>query len=222
MTPPAAGIPPPALQRNGSSTATYASYVPHDLKYSATFEDTLMDAVLSSDSQDQGLRIVPHDSDEQAAEGQSVRAADIDFASLPQITEEELPLPLDDPRRIYASPIPGVKLTHPGGYLEGGPGLDPEMDTFPDDFFTNLYPSISAPGELDDAVKREVEKGVELLKQRLEARRQGKEKNERIEKELRTLTDQHQMELKIQSRIAEERRKKKEAKEKKRGARGGG
>jgi len=213
---------PPPLERNGSSTATYASYVPHDLKYSATFEDALVDAVLSADSQSEGIRIIPYDSDEQPVEGDSVRAEDVDFAALPHITEEELPLPLDDARRVYASPVPGVRLTHPGGYLEGGPGLDPEMDTFPDDFFTNTHPSISTTAQLDEAVKSEVASSVALLKQRMEARRQGREKNERIEKELRTLMDQHQMELRLQDRMANERRKKKEAREKKREGKAGG
>lgn len=36
---------------------------------------------------------------------------------------EELPLGLGDERRRFASGIAGVRLTHPGGRLEGGPGV---------------------------------------------------------------------------------------------------
>lgn len=213
----------PPVPRHNSALSGHASYVPHDLKYSASFEDSLIDTVLSSQSHGRpGVRVLPEDSDEQPVPGQSIRIDQIDWNDLPRIEEDELPLPLDDRRRIFASHIPGVKLTHPGGYLEGGPGLDPEMDTFPEDFFANQAASIASSAQLQAAIAKEVDASMELLKQRLRARREAREKNERIGRELKTLIDQHEMELKIQSRMAEDQKRKKEARERRRRERDGG
>lgn len=199
----------------------YASYVPHDLKYNADFEDSLADVLLEApNTTDSGLRVIPENSDEQPRDGISVRATDIHLPDLPSIAEEQLPIPLNDPRRIYRSSVPGIKLTHPGGYLEGGPGLDPEMDTFPDDFISHR-PQISTQAQLDAAIGKEVAASVEVLKERMRARRRAKEKNDQIEKELRALVDQHSMELKIQRRLADEQREKREAKERRRREKGG-
>lgn len=221
VSPTAAGDASPS-NNDDVFNSLYASYVPHDLKYSADFEDSLADLLLEAkDTSDTGLRVIPEDSDEQPQDGVSIRATDILLPDLPSIAEDELPLPLTDPRRIFASAIPGIKLTHPGGYLEGGPGLDPEMDTFPDDFIGHR-PGISNATELESAIRREVETSVEMLKERMRARQRAKERNEQIEKELRVLEDQHGMELKIQRRMAEEQRVKREARERKRREKGGG
>jgi hypothetical protein len=194
----------------------YASYVPHDLKYSTDFEDSLVQALLDPEAKtDIGIRVIPDESDEAPEEGVSIRARDILLPSLPNISEEELPLPLSDPRRVFASAIPGIRLTHPGGYLEGGPGLDPELDTFPDDF-------LNTAAALNTAIQSDIEAQIETLKDRLRARQKAKEKNEQIEKELRALVDQHNMELKIQRRMAEEQKAKRAAKEKKKRERAGG
>ena len=200
------------LNPDDAFNTLYASYVPHDLKYSADFEDSLADILLdeAKNTSDTGLRVIPEDSDEQPREGVSIRETDVLLPDLPGIAEDELPLPLNDPRRIFTSAIPGIKLTHPGGYLEGGPGLDPEMDTFLDDFI-GRRPGISNARELDRAIQREVDASVELLRERMRARQRAKEKNEQIEKEIRALVDQHSMELKIQRRMAEEQREKREA-----------
>ena len=53
-------------------------------------------------------------------------------------------------------------------------------------------------------------------------RRAAKERNEQIEKELKALRDQHEMELKIHNRMREESERKKEAREKRRRDREGG
>ncbi|KAF2774030.1 hypothetical protein EJ03DRAFT_254990, partial [Teratosphaeria nubilosa] len=200
--------PPQEEQPNGA----WAHYVPHDLKYNSDFEDALMRAVLDPDVKQDGIRVIPSDSIEQPEDGISVRANDISLQSLPSIPEDELPIPLDDPRRIFASPVAGVKLTHPGGYLEGGPGLDPNEDTFTD-FFLGNNSDINSADELRMAIQKDVDSQVEVLKERLRARQQAKERNEQIEKELKALMDQHSMELKVQNRIAEENARKKEARE---------
>lgn len=205
-----------------SISGFYASYVPHDLKYNTDFEDSLVQALLDPNAKnDVGLRVIPDDSDEAPEEGASIRARNIVLSDLPSISEGELPLPLNDPRRVFASAIPGIKLTHPGGYLEGGPGLDPDLDTFPDDFL-NHKASVGTATALRAAIQNDIDEQVEALKERLRARQKAKEKNEQIEKELRALVDQHNMELKIQRRMADEQRAKREAKEKKRKERAGG
>ncbi len=212
-----------ATAQGGESTngASYVSYVPHDLKYGADFEDSLIQAVLGSGGQSSGIRVIPDDSNEQAVEGQSVRASEMTLRTLPVISEDELPLPLSDARRVFASPLPGVRLTHPGGYLEGGPGLDSEMDTFQDDFISSR-PSMTTSAQLKKALQKEIDSSVEALKERLLARRKARERNEQVEKELKTLMDQHDMELRIQNRMQEERARKKEAREKRRRDREGG
>lgn len=195
--------------------------MPHDLKYSADFEDALMSAVFNPNARSEGIRLIPSDSSEERQDGVSERVGDEDLLSRPVIAEDELPLPLNDPRRMFASPVPGVKLTHPGGYLEGGPGLDPELDTFPEDFLSS-HPTITTTPELRKAVEEEVGKSMELMKERLTRRKEAKERNEQIEKELKELRDQHSVELKVHNRIAEENLRKREAREKRRREKAGG
>lgn len=215
--PPGAPTPPQEEQPNGA----YANYLPHDLKYRADFEDALMHVVLNPPQHLDGIRIIPEESSEIPVEGVSLKADAISLQSLPQILEDELPLPLDDPRRIFASRIPGVKLTHPGGYFEGGPGLDPNLDSFAEHFF-NSNPSAVNASTLRTAVDKEVAMLDEQLRKRLEARRKAKEKNEQIERELKNMREEHSMELKVNRKLAEKRRAQKEAKEKRRREREGG
>lgn len=191
----------------------YASYVPHDLKYDADYEDSVMQAILSPPAHDGGIRILPDDNKEAPIDGVSVRAQDISPHSLPSILESDLPLPLTDPHRIFSSHIPGVKLTHPGGYLEGGPGLDPDQDTFTNDFLEENKDVTSAQ-ELRERQQKEIDANVEDLRERMEARHKAKEKNDEIEKKLKNLKDQHDMELKVHRKMADEAKAKKEAKEK--------
>lgn len=213
--------PTPPQEEQGSSI--YASYLTHDLKYSADFEDSLIEILLHSHNAEvrTGIRVIPEDSEEQAVEGESVRAQDVAFQSLPTLTADDLPLPLDDARRKFASPIAGIRLTHPSGYLEGGPPLSPAMDNFADDFLSNNS-HVSTPDQLRSAVQKEVEASIEHLKERLRARQKAKEKNEQIARDLKVLRDQHDMELRIHERMQEEQRRKKEAREKRRSERQAG
>lgn len=81
-----------------------------------------------------GLRVLAPGSGENPKVNTSIRFEDIDYSTLPSIVKADLPIPLDDARRKYASGILGVKLTHPGGALEGGPGVVVAAD-----------PSVSSP-----------------------------------------------------------------------------
>ena len=209
---PTGGPTPP--QEEAPSNA-YATYVPRDIRYSAEFEDALARVALAPGATRDGIRVIPDYSDEQPVDGVSVRAQDVSLQSLPQITENELPLALDDPRRVFRSPVPGVRLTHPGGYLEGGPGLNPDIDTFPDEFLSGQHASLATPVQLRKVVEKEVNASVEQLMERLRARQRARVQNERIAKELKSLTDQHDLELNLHRRMLDEREKKREAKERK-------
>ena len=217
----------PTPPQEAQTAKTYATYVPHDLAYSANFEDSLITPVLHGSNADgtsppePGIRVIPPESNEIPVSGVTVRASDISSESLPTITETDLPLPLNDPRRKFASPIPGVLLTHPVGYLEGGPPLDPSLDTFADDFLSHRS-KISSTADLQRAVDKEIDANVEILKGRLRARQRAKERNEQVAKELKVLTDQHDMELRIQEKMQEASRRKKEEKEMRRAEREGG
>lgn len=194
----------PTPPQDEPSNPLYASYVSHDIKYNGAFEDSMMSVILGEPSS--ASRVNGLSPEEASPEG------------LPIVNEEDLPLALSDPRRKFTSPIPGVLLTHPGGYFEGGPGLDPEIDTFVEDFVernADISPTSSA-AVLQSAVQQEVDQNMEMLRDRMEARRKAHERNEQIEKELKIMTDQHAMEMKINRKLAEERRAKKEAKERRR------
>ena len=217
----------PTSPQEDHPAGTYATYVPHDLAYNIDFEDSLIAPVLHASNKDgsaqpiSGVRVIPTDSNEEPVPEVSVRASDISPESLPAIAETDLPLPLDDSRRKYASPLPGVLLTHPSGYLEGGPPLDPTLDTFAEDFLSHR-PHIDNPTKLKRAVQKEIDSNVEILKERLRARQKAKEKNEQVAKELKVLNDQHDMELRIHERMQADAAKKKEAKEMRRREREGG
>ena len=194
--------------------------------YNADFEDSLIAPILHSSNADgstqlsTGIRVISPDSTESPVSGISVRASDISPESLPTILESDLPIPLTDPRRKFASPLPGVLLTHPHGYLEGGPPLDPTLDTFAEDFLSHR-PNITKPQDLEKAVQREIDEQMGVLRERLRARQRAKEKNEQVARELKVLTDQHSMELRIQERMQEDARRKKEARMARRGEREG-
>ncbi|KAK3674757.1 hypothetical protein LTR78_005479 [Recurvomyces mirabilis] len=199
----------------------YANYVPHDLKYSPTFEDDLLALVLHGPAPNTtpGIRILSLDSTEEPEIGVSVRVSDVRLESLPTITEDELPLPINDPRRIFSSPIAGLNLTHPNGYLEGGPGLHPNLDTFTDDFLSNHTPRNhrssthhNDPTVLRAAVDAEIQSSIALLKQRMRERGEAKRKNDEVEKKLRELRQGHDMELRVHNKMAEDIERRKAAK----------
>lgn len=201
---------------DGASTkSTHATWHPRDIPYNQDYETSLQDLLLnpSANHNGNGLLILPDDSLEQPQPGISVRASDIHPDQLPDISFNELPLSLTDPRRIYASPIPGLRLTHPAGFLEGGPGPDPDDNDFIRDFVATN--NIITPAHIHDARAAEIAKSVELATQRMKARREAMQHNARIEKEIKTLTDQRDMELKIETRMRDEAMARRERKEKK-------
>ena len=194
---------------------SYATWLPRDIRYSDAFENSVQHTFESTPAGREGIVILPNDSPLAPEPGVSVRARDIDPGQLPSISLDQLPLPLDDPRRMYASPIPGIKLTHPGGYLEGGPGFAPDDDdAFARDFIAQF--DIADPAQLRDVQTREIQQHIEEARKRMRARQEALQHNARIEKEIKTLTDQREMELKIETRMRDEAQTRRERREKRR------
>lgn len=191
-----------------------ATWLPAHIPYNESYENALQHAILNPPTGRNGLVILPDDSPSQPEPGISVRARDIQPNHLPDIDFHQLPLPLDDTRRIYASPLPGIRLTHPVGYLEGGPGPSSDQDAFVRDFISQH--NITTRAQLLEVRAQEIEKNLDLTKERMRARHHALQHNARIEKEIKTLTDQREMELKIETRMRNEAMARRERREKKR------
>lgn len=193
----------------------YARYIPRELEYNSGFEDNLMRIVLNPSTSETGIRILHEHEQETPINGSSIRATDVTSASLPHVEDAELPLSLDDPRRVYASAVRGLRLTHPGGFLEGGSGLDPEEDAFAREFLLgNSIPA--SQEELQEMIQSQVNSNLELLRQRMSDRQKAIEHNEQVEKEIRNLVATHDLEMRMQRRMIDEQKAKKEARDKKR------
>jgi hypothetical protein len=106
-----------------------------EIEYSAAFLTSLSQTILTSPSPTslskdlaQGLHITPTkptsgSSHARNTDTDTISLSSIPFSTLPSIPTPSLPLPLSDHRRTYASAIPGIKLTHPGGWIEGGSSI---------------------------------------------------------------------------------------------------
>ena len=189
----------------------HATWLPRDIRYDETYENSVQDILEHPPTGRHGITILPDESTLDPESGVSIRARDIDLDQLPLLTLDQLPLSLDDTRRVYTSPVPGVRLTHPGGYLEGGPGFAPQDDVFAQDFITHF--EITRPEQLRDVRAREIHHHLEEARRRFKARHNAAQHNARIEKEIKTLTDQREMELKIETRmrdVAQARRERKD------------
>lgn len=197
------------------------------IPYSVSFTDSLIQPLVHPPARNTkaskagvGVRILAPGAPEPRKKDGHVRLEDIDVFALPEVTQDELPLALDDPRRKYASGVSGVKLTHPGGALEGGPALqdnvaapdgtednaDDPYAKFPAPirFFLREH-DISTPEQLRDVVKKEQQKQVEELRKRMAEREEAKKKNEKIEKEIQDLVAEREMERRVHERARRER-----------------
>lgn len=203
---------PPTEAAANVSNTVYAAYLPRDVPYNEAFEKSLQHALEHPPYTRDGITVLPNNSPVPPEPGVSVRARDVDAAKLPHVPFAALPLPLDDSRRVYASPVPGVRLTHPGGYLEGGPGFAPGDDAFVQEFIHQF--GITDAAQLRDARDREIDQCLNEARERMQAKRDALEHNARIENELKTLMDQRDMELKIETRMRDEARERRERREK--------
>ena len=203
---------PTTPKSNSDEDGAYASWLPRDIPYNASFEDSIC-AILTADSPPKhtGIRILHAGAPDSPKPGISIRAHDIPSTSLPTLTLADLPLPISDPRRKYASPIPGINLTHPGGYIEGGPGIAPSDDEFARHFV--LEHGVRTAEELKRTVDRELEAGLALARERMRARKGAMATNERIRREMKSLAEQMEMETKVLNKAREKAKERRERRE---------
>jgi len=117
---------PPASppQSAPTLTSTTLTSLPYSASFTSALSNIVLDSSLALSDSLRGIRI---------QQGQIFTASDhptqpsittlssVDFGALPIFRDDELPIPLDDPRRKFESVVPGLRVTHPGGRLEGGP-----------------------------------------------------------------------------------------------------
>lgn len=204
---------PTTPKSNTDEDRNYASWLPRDIPYSVAFENSVCDILTSSDPSRRptGVRIIAENAAEQSIPTVSLRMRDIDMSTLPIISLDTLPLDTNDSRRKYASPIPGINLTHPGGYFEGGPGIAPSDDEFARHFIHEH--KIRGPKALKRTVEQELEANLQLARERMRARKEAREKNERIEREIKSLGEQIEMEIKVLNKAREKARERREKRE---------
>lgn len=188
-----------------------------EVPYVASFIDSIIHPALNPPGRAtkaiNGMRVL-HPAATDVPKSSTIRFQDI--ASLPSIEHSELPLSLDDPRRIYASGVPGVKITHPGGPLEGGPPAQPYNEMGPDgtpreqpEFvkqFLEKY-QINTPAQLLKAVKAEQTAQVEELRKRMRAREEANENNRRVQEKVDNLVAEREMERRVHESAMEQQRR---------------
>ncbi|GME24000.1 hypothetical protein GTA08_BOTSDO13899 [Neofusicoccum parvum] len=179
---------PPAA---ASMTSQPAGEVP----YNREFEDSVMRAILDPPTTNNGI--------------ESRGPLPAFLLGRDTVPHEELPLPLDDPRRQYKSAIPGIKLTHPTGAYEGGNPESTEDDRAWVREFIRHH-NIKSKEDLERVKRQVVEEQLEDLRARMQARKEAVDEREKIERELKALNDQREVELKAQRSIIEKAKAKKE------------
>lgn len=190
--------------------------IQRDVPYSEQFTDELMNAVLDPSSPN-GTIVLARNRN-RTTNSDSIRIED---AVLPDIGSVELPLPLNDARRIYRSNVPGVRLTHPGGPVEGGPpsqipsgvlGSDGQIPLEVRQYTQRLIGEndVKSTAQLKRAIAEETQRQMEELKKQMQDRQAAIHANERTAKELETLevqrTDERKIEEKRRQQRAQDRR----------------
>lgn len=183
---------------SADTTHCASSFLPRDIPYSAAFEDEIASILLAPPSNP----------------SMGISVDEIDIPSLPHIDVTALPLPLSDPRRKYPSPISGLLLTHPNGYLEGGPGISHADDDFATNFIAEH--GVRDVWTLHKTVAHEVQKQVEVARERAQNRQRAREKNEGIENEMRAMEEQLQLEMRVLGKARERARERRERGDRKR------
>ena len=164
-------------------TSPVIDYSPATIPYNEAFENEVMDAILKGDHATP--RTPP--------------------SSIPVINPTTLPVPLNSTLRTHASPIPGVLLTHANGYYTGGPGPSPStIDEFARRFI-HQEGVVDKEG-LEGAVRRAIEERLEVVRGRMEERKEALERNRGVERELETLRVVREAEVGVQEKVKGMRR----------------
>ncbi|EKG17413.1 hypothetical protein MPH_05344 [Macrophomina phaseolina MS6] len=166
-----------------------------EVPYNKDFEDSVMRAVLNPPPTDDGL--------------ESRGPLPAFLLGRDTVPHEELPLPLDDPRRQFKSAVPGIKLTHPTGAYEGGnPAVTDEERAWRREFVQQH--GVRTAEELERAKAQAVQELREELRRTARARKEALEEREKVEKELKNLNDQREIEIKALNNLVERAKAKKE------------
>ena len=175
-----------------------------DSPYSERFTDQLMRAVLDPVSP-KGTVVLDKGSSA-ITNSDVVRLED---AALPDVSPLDVPLPLEDPRRVYRSAIPGVLLTHPGGPVEGGAPLNlagstvdssgppaPEVRELAQRLIKSN--SIKSAAQLKKTIASETQKHLDDLRTQMQDRNEAIAENERLGKEIKQIEAERATERKIE------------------------
>lgn len=166
-----------------------------DVPYDRDFEDSVMRTILDPPSTADGL--------------ESRGPLPAFLLGRDTVPHQELPLPLDDPRRLYKSSIPGIKLSHPTGAYEGGNPEPTEKDMrWTQDFIQQNH--IKTKEDLERVSAQTLEEKMDELRRRMQDRKEALAEREKVERELKALNDQREVELKAQRSIIEKAKAKKE------------
>ncbi|KAF9741596.1 hypothetical protein PMIN01_01135 [Paraphaeosphaeria minitans] len=159
-------------------TSPVIDYSPAAIPYSEAFENALMSAILENDHS----------------------APRTPLPSIPVINPTTLPVPLDSALRTYASPIPGVFLTHENGYHTGGPGPIPtSIVEFARKFIADE--GIVDREGLESAVRRAIEDRMGIVRKRMEKREEAVRRNKGVERGLEDLRVQRAAEVSVQEKL---------------------
>lgn len=199
-------VSPPASMR---SPELQTESMLHDtIPYSAAFSNSIMRVVLQPPPSPTGITLVAKSSADLKNMYRFTALADVNSSSLPQIEASSLPLSLNDPHRIYTSSLRGVDLTHPGGWLEGGPGSGPlpriqDLPSEEAETYLNRH-SIKTLEQLRQQIDRDVVLQIEELKERMRKREEAVKENEEVERKMEALIEQRKLERKIEQRMRKE------------------
>lgn len=190
--------PPQSPEQDDSATVTPS------LPYYEAYTNALMRTVLEP-PEPSGTVVLDKKDRATAVEGVSVRAEDVEFVT---VDYGDLPLPLDDPRRIYRSPVPGVNLTQPGGLLEGGgfrpataegKTIPPEIQKFAQQYIRSN--NIRNQTQMRRSIHAEISRLTGELTKTMNERRMALEQNEKIDGELEQNEAQRAMERRLEERM---------------------
>ncbi|KAL9087568.1 MAG: hypothetical protein Q9159_003584 [Coniocarpon cinnabarinum] len=188
-----------------------------ELRYSEEFTNALMKAALEAPAS-KGTIVLEKGSNA-APSGDAVR---LEEATLPLVNAEELPLSFDDPRRTYRSSVSGIRLTHPGGAVEGGsPSQAPSGATDSSGqvpFEVRQYAQrlirnnlVKTPAALKRLINTETQKHLEELRGQMQERSEAINTNERIAKEIMQKEAERATERKIEEKMRQKAKTRQEA-----------